>query len=265
MPNPRELSQFGSFVEVDDVSKNIGIAITELPYVGIGTSTPQEKLHIVGSLKVDGGADIDTLNVGVATIASINIPNLSSQNITVSTAATFAKLRTVDINATGIVTAGVVTGATYYGDAQFMSNVGLAVTFIDNNVTIAGTITVSELVLTGGGGVGGGAAGIAASTINITGVSTVGGIKINSGIIIAGVGVTTVVYYGDGFNLSNLQCSALTGFQVAIHRRSPTGRWSLGQYITKINVAANDTFPVTTRTGIITVTIGDAAIPPLTV
>jgi len=264
MPNPRELSQFGSFVEVDDVSKNIGIAITELPYVGIGTSTPQEKLHIVGSLKVDGGADIDTLNVGVATIASINIPNLSSQNITVSTAATFAKLRTVDINATGIVTAGVVTGATYYGDAQYMSNVGLAVTFIDNNVTIAGTITVSELVLTGGGGVGGGA-GIGASTINITGVSTVGGVKINSGIITAGVGVTTVVYYGDGFNLSNLQCSALTGFQVAIHRRSPTGRWSLGQYITKINVAADDTFPVTTRTGIITVTIGDAAIPPLTV
>jgi len=164
----------------------------------------------------------------------------------------------------GIITStsGIVT---FFGDAQYMSNVGLAVTFIDNNVTIAGTITVSELVLTGGGGVGGGAAGIGASTINITGVSTVGGIKINSGIITAGVGVTTVVYYGDGFNLSNLQCSALTGFQVAIHRRSPTGRWSLGQYITKINVAADDTFPVTTRTGIITVTIGDAAIPPLTV
>ena len=107
MPNPRELSQFGSFVEVDETTKNIGIATSGTPYVGIGTLIPQEKLHVVGNLRVDGIADFDNLTVGIATFATINNPNLTVQNLTVGTAATFAKLRTVDINATGIVTAGV--------------------------------------------------------------------------------------------------------------------------------------------------------------
>lgn len=275
MPNPRELSQFGSFVEIDDSTKNIGIAITGTPYVGIGTSTPQEKLHVVGNLKIDGVADIDNLNVGIATFAVINNPNLTVTNLTVGSAVTTSNLRaTHAVVSSGAtidnikISSGVITATSgvifYYGDGQYLQNVGLAVTYIDNNVTIAGTITVNELVLTGGGGVGGGA-GIAASTLNISGMSTAGGVQISSGIITAGTGTTTVVYYGDGFNLTNIQCSALTGFQVAIHRRSTSGRWSFGQNITKITVAANDTFQVTTRTGIVTVSVGDAAIPPLTV
>jgi hypothetical protein len=258
MPNPRELSQFASFIEVDDTTKNIGIATAATPYVGIGTLTPQEKLHVVGNLKVDGIVDIDNLTVGVGTFVTLNNPNLSVTHLVVSAGATIPTLNSTTINA------GIVTGATYYGNAQYMSNVGLAVTYIDNNVTIAGTITVNELVLTGGGGVGGGA-GIAASTINITGISTLGGIKISAGIITAGSGTTTVVYYGDGYNLSNIQVAALTGFQVAIHRRSASGRFTLGQNITKISVAANDTFQVTARSGIVTVSIGDSALPPLTV
>lgn len=264
MPNPRELSQFGSFVEVDDTTKNIGIATTGTPYVGIGTLVPQEKLHVVGNLRVDGSTNIDNLTVGVATIASITNPNLTVDTLTVNNTSSLGQASATSINVSGIITAGIVTGATYYGDAQYLSNVGLAVTYIDNDVTIGGTITVNELVLTGGGGVGGGA-GIAASTLNISGVSTVGGVQISSGIVTAGAGTTTVVYYGDGYNLTNIQASALTGFQVAIYRRPATGRWTFGQNITKIIVAADDTFQVTTRSGIVTVSVGDAALPPLTV
>ena len=68
MPNPRELSQFGSFVEVDDTTKNIGIATTGTPYVGIGTLVPQEKLHIVGNLRVDGDINIS----GIATASELD-------------------------------------------------------------------------------------------------------------------------------------------------------------------------------------------------
>ena len=275
MPNPRELSQFGSFVEVDDTTKNIGIATAGTPYVGIGTQNPQTKLHVVGDVRIDGtlvaaaanfNLNVDNAVIGIATITTIDITggeidvdNLSASHLTVSAGATIGN---VNIKS-GIVTAssGIVT---YYGDARYLSNVGLAVTYIDNDVTIGGTITVNELVLTGGGGVGGGA-GIAASTLNISGVSTVGGVQISSGIVTAGAGTTTVVYYGDGYNLTNIQASALTGFQVAIYRRPATGRWTFGQNITKIVVAADDTFQVTTRSGIVTVSIGDAALPPLTV
>ena len=163
----------------------------------------------------------------------------------------------------GIITAtsGIVT---FYGDAQYMSNVGLAVTYIDNNVTIAGTITVNELILTGGGGVGGGA-GITASSLNISGIATVGGVEIQSGIITAAPGITTVQYFGDGSGLTRLMAENLL-----VHRRPATGRWSLGQNITQISLTNNPdtqtgTLPVTARSGIVTVSYGMAGQPPLSI
>ena len=189
------------------------------------------------------------------------------KGVVVSGASTLGYVRVLEgaHGAGGIITAtsGIVT---FYGDAQYMSNVGLAVTYIDNNVTIAGTITVSELVLTGGGGVGGGA-GIAASTVNISGISTFNGVQINAGIITAapGSGISTVRYYGDGAGLTRLMAEHLL-----VHRRPATNRWSLGQNITQISLTNNPdtqtgTFPVTGRSGIVTVSYGMAGQPPLSI
>jgi hypothetical protein len=54
MANNLELSQFASFLEVNDDSGNIYIARTteenSEPFVGIGTNDPQSKLHLFGSL-----------------------------------------------------------------------------------------------------------------------------------------------------------------------------------------------------------------------
>ncbi len=55
MPIPnRELSQFGSFLYVDNASRNIGIATTSTPYVGIGTTNPFSKLTVIGDTNVSG-------------------------------------------------------------------------------------------------------------------------------------------------------------------------------------------------------------------
>ena len=70
--------------------------------------------------------------------------------------------------------------------------------------------------------------GIAASTLNISGVSTVGGVQISSGIVTAAAGITTVQYFGDGSGLTRLMAEHLL-----VHRRPATNRWSLGQNITK--------------------------------
>lgn len=53
IPN-RELSQFASFLSINDTNRNIGITTGSTPYVGIGTTNPQEKLHIQGNVKASG-------------------------------------------------------------------------------------------------------------------------------------------------------------------------------------------------------------------
>ena len=50
MANNRELSQLGSFINIDDTSRNIGIATTATPYVGIGTTNPGYKLDVYGDI-----------------------------------------------------------------------------------------------------------------------------------------------------------------------------------------------------------------------
>ena len=57
IPN-RELSQFGSFLFVNNNTKDIGIATTETPYVGIGTTVPTHKVTIVGDVNIDGNSNV---------------------------------------------------------------------------------------------------------------------------------------------------------------------------------------------------------------
>jgi hypothetical protein len=61
----RELSQFAPFVSVNDSNRNVGIATTTLPNIGIGTPVPNAKFEVIGDTK------LETLNVsGVSTLAS---------------------------------------------------------------------------------------------------------------------------------------------------------------------------------------------------
>jgi hypothetical protein len=74
MANNRELSQLGSFINVDDSSRNIGIATTATPYVGIGTTNPQYKLDVYGDINFtqdlykNGQLFVAGVGVGIATV-----------------------------------------------------------------------------------------------------------------------------------------------------------------------------------------------------
>lgn len=50
----RELSQFGSFLLVDNVSGNISISTETTPNIGIGTTNPQYKLDVRGDTNISG-------------------------------------------------------------------------------------------------------------------------------------------------------------------------------------------------------------------
>ncbi len=82
MANNLELSQFASFLEVDDESGGIYIAATDNenvePFVGIGTNDPQTKLHILGSLIATRDAfigGITTTNGAVSLEGPVEIRN----------------------------------------------------------------------------------------------------------------------------------------------------------------------------------------------
>ena len=75
----RELSQFGSFVYITDDTRNIAITTESTPFVGIGTTNPQRKLHIVGDIQIDGDlfyqgnlgfGDVDLNTSGIITASA---------------------------------------------------------------------------------------------------------------------------------------------------------------------------------------------------
>jgi hypothetical protein len=50
----RELSQFGSFIYIDDSTQNIGITSGSTPSVGIGTTNPSVKFEVIGDTNIVG-------------------------------------------------------------------------------------------------------------------------------------------------------------------------------------------------------------------
>lgn len=109
----RELSQFGSFLEVDNSNKNIGITTTATPYIGIGTTNPTVKLTVIGDTNISG--------IVSATGYYLNGSQLVS-----------AALQTWDVN-----------GSDVY---RLTGNVGIGSTIPGSKLTVTGDITATGAI-----------------------------------------------------------------------------------------------------------------------
>ena len=156
--------------------------------LGIGSTNPTSKLDVIGDARVTG--------VITATTFSGNV-NAGVGTITIlgSTSGTITNL-------TG--TAGTIT--------TFNSTSGT----ITNLTGTAGTITTFNS--TNG----------TITNLNVTGISTLGTVKVSSGIITATSGIVT--YFGDGSNLTGIA----TGLTATIGIQS--GGFTVGTGITTVNV-----------------------------
>jgi hypothetical protein len=104
----RELSQLGSFIYIDDVTKNIGIATDLTPNVGIGTTNATSKLSVVGNVNISGIVTASNFYGGFIGTAT---------NATTANYAAVSGLSTVAIgiqNTSSVNTSGIITASAFY-------------------------------------------------------------------------------------------------------------------------------------------------------
>lgn len=120
----RELSQFGSFIYIDNASQEIGIATESTPYVGIGTANPTVKFHVVGDTNLEG--NVNVINGSV---------NASSYNI----------------NGNPLVDATILQWnyASNGTDMYYLpGNIGIGTSVISQKLTVDGNVSASQFVST---------------------------------------------------------------------------------------------------------------------
>ena len=118
----RELSQFGSFIYVENSTQEIGITTSALPFVGIGTTNPQYKLDVNG----------DTNIVGILTVGgSINATSFFLNGSPLVDA-------TIDKWSSG-------SGSDIY---RLDGNVGIGTSVTTEKLTVNGNVSASRFIST---------------------------------------------------------------------------------------------------------------------
>jgi hypothetical protein len=140
----RELSQFGSFIFIEDESQNIGIATTATPYVGIGTTNPTEKLHVYGNAKVEGDLEITgTFNFPIGELTFDQDTN--DFNFYTSGIITASEFRNTSGLALTTFDSWEVSGSNIY---RVSGNVGINSSIPSQKLDVNGNIKASQFIST---------------------------------------------------------------------------------------------------------------------
>ena len=278
----RELSQFASFVSVNDATKNIGIATTGTPNIGIGTANPSVKFEVVGNTK------LQSLNVtGITTLGVTSTTDLTSQTLTVSGITTLGVTSTTNLTSqtltvSGITTVGVLTA----------TSIGIGTTNPTAKLDVRGDVTVSGLTSTASLTVTGPSA-LFKQGIDVTGTATVDGLTVLPGpsnlngqtnlynaLNVSGIttlasdgGITTTggnLYVGDNLYVDNTIFTSVINSPNAIVYFENAGIFVDNDGIFDSNLGIGTTNPTSKLhvvgssliTGISTVGLGTTSTPP---
>lgn len=164
----RELSQFGSFIFVDNNSENIGITTEATPFVGIGTTNPSVKFEVIGNTNIGGNLTVTggtleassyTLNGFPLVDASIQYWNFATNNtdiykidgnIGVGTSSFVEKLTVVGNVSAGQFISTVTSGTAPFTVLSDTQVTNLNASFLRGKTPPSGTIvgTTDSQVLT---------------------------------------------------------------------------------------------------------------------
>jgi hypothetical protein len=267
----RELSQFGSFIYVENSTQEIGITTGALPYVGIGTTNPQFKLdvngdtNIVGLLTVGGAINASSFFLNGNPLINASVELWSSGtgsdiyrlngNVGIGTSVTTEKLTVLgNVSVSGNVSASRFISTVSSGTAPFTVTSTTEVTNLNASllrggvpgqninsfdiVTNGGTQTLTNKTLTlptfsGTGVVFNGSS---------SGVTTVRASASASGIVVipAVSGIATVITSGDtGTVTSNMIADLnITNVDIASTAGITYGKLSLTNSIVNADIAS---------------------------
>ena len=184
------LSTLGGYVDINN-SVDVGVNLNV-----VGLSTLGGYVDINNSVDISGNLNV----TGIATIASVSIVGAALSTLTVTGTSILGVTSISQLNVSGIgtitnlnSTSGTITNLT--GTAGTITNLNSTSGTITNLTGTAGTITnlnSTSANLTN----------ISGTNLNYSGISTLGNVRISSGIITATSGIIT--YFGDGSNLTGL-------------------------------------------------------------
>jgi len=173
------ISGLSTFVGVSTFQSAVGFR-TDVFVSGmstiVGVATFKNDVYVDGNLNVVGDISYDEVtgrNLDISGIATIATLYAAAGIITASDVHVSAGTTTKDLLVTGVTTAGIVTGATYYGDGSNLTGVSTSFTGsigIQSGGTVIGT-GITMLNIAGGGSTAWATSNVATIQLPTAGVS----------------------------------------------------------------------------------------------
>jgi hypothetical protein len=115
----RELSQFGSFIYVNDSDQSVAITTDSSRFVGIGSTIPTSKLVVFGDVSVSGVVTASNFNGGLTGTATLSSGIVSTTNL---------------------YTSGIITASAFYINDSLIINPEISTWVYPETVGIANTV-----------------------------------------------------------------------------------------------------------------------------